>query len=250
MEIIKERISLENEIVPVSVDMDDNVIVSARQLHEFLEIGTEFRKWFPRMIEYGFEEYVDYIRVSQKCHTLGGTQNIVDYALKIDMAKEICMIQRSEKGKQAREYFIKLEKKYNSPEAVLIRLLEMTQNNYSKLIKKSINIQNEIPDEKPTDYRIQSDLLTNFRDTAKLLGTRVSLLVSWLILNNYCYRDKKGAIKPMANSMEYFALREFTTENGHCGIQTLVNSRGRQVFKNLLMKEKVIKTNDEIRILN
>ena len=63
------------------------------------------------MCEYGFEEGRDITRVSQKCPTLGGTQNVVDYAITIDMAKEISMIQRTDKGKQARQYFIKCEEK-------------------------------------------------------------------------------------------------------------------------------------------
>ena len=250
MENTNEVNSLNEEIIPVSLDDEDNVIVSARELHEFLEIGTSFRKWFPRMIEYGFEENVDYVRVSQKCHTLGGVQSSIDYALKIDMAKEICMLQRSDKGQQARRYFIELEKEYNSPEAVLKRLLKLTQNNKSNFTNKTINNQSETISLQHIDYRSQSGLITNFRDTAKLFGMRVSLLVGWLILNKYCYRDKRGDIKPSANSMEYFVLREFATESGHCGIQTLINSRGREVFRNLLIKEKVIKANDEVRYLN
>lgn len=86
-------------------------LVSARELHEFLEIATDFRKWFSRMCEYGFEENVDFTRVTQKCPTLGGVQNQVDYAICIDMAKELSMIQRTDKGKLARKYFIECERK-------------------------------------------------------------------------------------------------------------------------------------------
>ena len=99
------------ELIKITIGENNQQLVSARELHGFLEIGTEFRKWFPRMIEYGFIDSLDYVRVSQKCPTLGGVQEIVDYALKIDMAKEISMIQRTEKGKQARMYFIECEKK-------------------------------------------------------------------------------------------------------------------------------------------
>ena len=90
---------------------DGKQLVSARELHDFLEIKTEFRKWFPRMCEYGFVENVDFTRTFQKCPTLGGIQTVADYAITIDMAKEISMIQRTEKGKQARLYFIECEKK-------------------------------------------------------------------------------------------------------------------------------------------
>lgn len=93
----------------IKVNKENNT-VSARELHKFLEIGTRFDKWFRRMCEYGFNENDDFIRVAQKCPTLGGIQTIIDYAITIDMAKEISMIQRTEKGKQARQYFIQCEK--------------------------------------------------------------------------------------------------------------------------------------------
>ena len=98
---MKERIASEmQELIKINVNDKGERLVSARELKEFLEIKTELRKWFPRMCEYGFEEGRDFTRVSQKCPTLGGTQNVVDYAITIDMAKEISMIQRTEKGKK------------------------------------------------------------------------------------------------------------------------------------------------------
>ena len=98
------------ELIKVTTNEEGKRLVSARELHEFLEIGTEFRKWFPRMIEYGFDENADYIRVSQKCPTLGGEQIMTDYAMNMDMAKELSMIQRTDKGKEARQYFIQCER--------------------------------------------------------------------------------------------------------------------------------------------
>ena len=88
---------------------DGKQLVSARELHEFLEIKTDFRKWFPRMCEYGFEESIDYTPV-KFVHPMN-LQECTDYAISIDMAKELSMIQRTEKGKQARLYFIECEKK-------------------------------------------------------------------------------------------------------------------------------------------
>ena len=99
-----------NELISVTKNENGELLVSARDLHEFLEIKTEFRKWMPRMLEYGFEENVDFVKVSQKCLSSSTGQKQVNYALKLDMAKEIAMIQRSEKGKQARLYFIECEK--------------------------------------------------------------------------------------------------------------------------------------------
>ncbi len=87
---------------------DGKQLVSARELHNFLEIKTEFRHWFPRMCEYGFVEGVDYTPVIFE-HPLN-KQPTTDYAMTLDMAKEVSMVQRNEKGKVARQYFIKCEK--------------------------------------------------------------------------------------------------------------------------------------------
>ena len=87
---------------------DGKQLVSARELHSFLEIKTEFRHWFPRMCEYGFVDGVDYTPVIFE-HPLN-KQPTTDYAMTLDMAKEVSMVQRNEKGKVARQYFIKCEK--------------------------------------------------------------------------------------------------------------------------------------------
>lgn len=90
---------------------DGKQLVSGRELHEFLEIGTPYHKWMPRMLEYGFIEGQDFVTVGQKCPIAnGGYQEKTDHALTLDMAKELSMIQRNEKGKLARQYFIRCEK--------------------------------------------------------------------------------------------------------------------------------------------
>ena len=119
-----------NELITVN---HDTQTVSARELHEKLNIGTEFRKWFPRMAEYGFSENEDYERVSQKCPTLGGEQTVVDYNISVDMAKQICMIQRTPEGKQVRQYLIDLEKAWNTPELVMARALKIAQQTVDSL---------------------------------------------------------------------------------------------------------------------
>ena len=94
----------------IKVNRENNT-VSARELHEFLEIGTRFNDWFERMINYGFEENSDFRAITQKRVTAqGNTTTYIDYEITLDMAKELSMIQRTEKGKQARQYFIQCEK--------------------------------------------------------------------------------------------------------------------------------------------
>ena len=118
-----------NELIKIN----SNNTVSGRELHKFLEIGTRFDKWFIRMCEYGFNENDDFIRVAQKCPTLGGTQTIIDYAITLDMAKEISMLQRSEKGKQARTYFINCEKKLKEVVKKPLTTLEQLKLHYLAL---------------------------------------------------------------------------------------------------------------------
>ena len=95
------------ELIKIT-EKEGQQLVSARELHEFLEIGQDFTNWIKRMIDYGFEEGKDFTLILAK--STGGRPS-QDYAITIDMAKEISMIQRSEKGKQARQYFIQCEKK-------------------------------------------------------------------------------------------------------------------------------------------
>jgi len=137
------------QLIPLNENESGEVVLSGRQLHEFLEIGTEYRKWFPRMAEYGFTENQDYIRVSQKCPTLGGEQEIVDHVIKLDMAKEIAMIQRNEKGKQARQYFIQVEKAWNSPEMIMKRALEIANRNVQSLKLENEEHKKQIQEQKP-----------------------------------------------------------------------------------------------------
>lgn len=109
-----------NNLIPINFE-SDRPTVSARELHEFLEVNTDFRHWFPRMLEFGFKENEDFRTFLTE--SSGGRPG-QDAQLTIDMAKELCMIQRNERGRQARQYFIQIEKDWNSPEKVMARALE------------------------------------------------------------------------------------------------------------------------------
>lgn len=239
------------KLIPFTLDDDNHILISAKELHQFLQIRTSFRVWFGRMIEYGFEENEDYKKVYINNDTVGGNQTVVDYMMKIDMAKEISMIQRSKRGKAVRKYFISVEQKFKVAQIAIKNLLEITNNNYQNLSDKSKSYTYSTKEKLLVTEKLDnvtSNLTTNFRDTAKIIGVRENLLVNWLLLNNYCYRDQKGNIKPYAKSMEFFSMREFTTSSGHSGTQTLINSKGREAFKNMLIDENVIK-NSEMKLL-
>ncbi|MQS97008.1 antA/AntB antirepressor family protein [Companilactobacillus halodurans] len=98
-----------NQLIPTSTDEQGNILVSGRDLHGFLEVGKDFSTWFKDMTNYGFEEGKDFTPISGKSN---GGRPRTEYAMTLDMAKEISMIQRNDKGKQARQYFIEVEKEY------------------------------------------------------------------------------------------------------------------------------------------
>ena len=140
-----------NELIKVDFSKE-RPAVSARELHEFLGVGTKFQDWFPRMKEYGFTEGQDFETVkienvlSQKRER---TYSMTDYALSIDMAKEICMLQRNEKGKQARQYFLQLEKDWNSPEKVMARALQIADREIKRLEAENEQQKQAIADFQP-----------------------------------------------------------------------------------------------------
>ena len=125
-----------NELIKVKFD-DERITISARELHEFLEVKTEYKDWFPRMCEYGFEIGTDFNPLKIEQVRLEGSREVKrvlsDALITIEMAKEICMLQRNEKGKQARQYFIQLEKDWNSPEKVMARALQIADKKIKQL---------------------------------------------------------------------------------------------------------------------
>lgn len=116
-----------NELLKVN---NDNMTVSARDLHELLNIETPFHKWFPRMCEYGFSEDTDFW--TKMSESTGG-RPATDYDISIEMAKEICMIQRTAIGRKIRQYFIDLEKAWNTPEQVMARALKVADQTIHSL---------------------------------------------------------------------------------------------------------------------
>ena len=123
-----------NEIIKVNTDTADRPTVMGRELHKALEIQTRYDTWFNRMCEYGFAENTDFVAIAQKRATAQGNETTyTDHQLTLDMAKEICMIQRTETGRKCRQYFLDMEKQWNSPEAVMGRALKYADNRIKQL---------------------------------------------------------------------------------------------------------------------
>ena len=138
-----------NELIKIE-SKDGELLVSARDLHKGLirdEGKSErFSQWFNRYLKYGFEENIDYV-VCKKIYAAnqyGGEKELEDYALKIDMAKEICMLQRSEKGRQCRKYFIECERKLKENKLQLTRKEELQLKLFSNDSMEVVNAHKEL----------------------------------------------------------------------------------------------------------
>nr|DAJ38895.1 MAG TPA: KilAC domain protein [Caudoviricetes sp.] len=126
-----------NELLKIDTSNAEHITVSARDLYEFLEATERFNSWFDRMTQYGLVENTDYTTVKKltEVPNNGGVQirELDDYQLTIDTAKQIAMLQRNEKGTQARKYFIQVENAWNSPERVMARALEIAHKTIATL---------------------------------------------------------------------------------------------------------------------
>lgn len=217
-----------NELIKIDYS-NDNPVVSARELHEFLEVGTLYKDWFPRMREYGFTEGQDFNLLKiERVQNEGGrvvSRTVVDAAITIDMAKEICMLQRNEKGKQARQYFIQLEKDWNSPEKVMARALKIADQKIKRL-----EVENEAMKPKAlfADSVASSKTTILVGEMAKLLkqnGVDIgqNRLFEWLRNNGYLIRRKGSDYNmPTQRAMEMglFEIKEtvVTHADGHTTI--------------------------------
>lgn len=201
-----------NELLKVNYD-NERITLSARELHEFLELTERFSSWFERMKQYGFEESVDYLGC--KVFNTQARQELQDYQVTIEMAKEISMIQRNEKGKQARQYFIELEKKWNSPEFVMKRALEYS----NKQVERLMNENNELkPKALFADAVATSKTSILVGDLAKLMkqnGIEIGQkrLFGWMRENGFLIK-RKGSDWNMptqkAMDMKLFEIKEST----------------------------------------
>lgn len=154
-----------NELLKVDFKNAERPTVSGRGLHVALGVQTPYRLWFPRMCEYGFAEgadYTPYFFVHPQ-----NNQETEDHQLTIDMAKEIAMLQRTEKGKEVREYFIRVEKEFNSPETMIARALIMASR---QLEARDRLIEEMKPKAAFYDLVADAKNAISFAEAAKMLG--------------------------------------------------------------------------------
>lgn len=201
------------ELIPIT-QQDGKRAVSARQLHAFVEMDTRFDIWIKRMLEYGFSENADYQCLIKNVQMPnGGCKSILDdYALSIDCAKEISMLQRNEKGKQARQYFIEVEKRYNGgltnqlPQTYADALRQLAEQVEESEREKQI-IEEQKPKALFADAVATSNRSCLIGELAKILrqnGVEIGQqrLFVWLRNNGYLCQGGERYNQPTQKSMD------------------------------------------------
>lgn len=152
------------ELINITLNENHEPVVSARQLHEALGIKTKYNDWLKRMLGYGFTEGTDFVAITQKKVTAQGNQSeFIEHVFNLDSAKEIAMIQRNDKGKEVRQYFIQVEKDFNSPEKIMARALLMADKKIKLLESENENLLIELEEAtKNADYL---DLILQTKDS-------------------------------------------------------------------------------------
>lgn len=242
-----------NELILINYE-GEQPTVSARDLHEGLEIKSNFTTWFERMKEYGFTE-TDYKKCFPNLESgCNGGQNMIDYQISVDMAKQICMIQRSEKGRQYRQYFLDLEKAWNTPEQIFARALKMAEKTIAKLKDTNKSLVEKIEADRPktifADAVSTSHTSILIGDLAKLIcqngvQTGQKRLFQWMRENGYLMKTGASYNMPMQRYIEQglFEVKESSVQNPDGSVRvtrtTKVTGKGQLYFINKFLGNEI-----------
>lgn len=245
-----------NELLKIEVNENQEQTVSGRELHMFLGIETPYTKWFERMLQYGFTRDKDYTdkNVSVLSDKREREYTQLDHIMKLDMAKELCMLARNDKGKEARQYFLEVEREWNSPEKVMARALKLADNKLKELKVFVAEQTKQLEAAKPkvifADAVAAADSTILIGDMAKLLkqnghNTGQKRLFEWLRNNGYLIKRKGSDYNmPTQRSMEMglFEIKETSVVLPDGSIKTnkttKVTGKGQIYFINLFRKQQ------------
>ena len=243
------------ELLKIEINEKHEPIISGRELHERLEVKTRYNDWISRMLEYGFVESIDYLLLTQKRESNNPKNPIIEYtdhALKLDMAKEIAMLQRTEKGKEIRHYFIQVEKEYNSPEKIMARALHIANEQLEKLTLENKEQQELLKKQKPkvifaeaVETSESSILIGELSKILKQKGINIGQNKLFEQLREEGYLMKQGSSRnmPTQRSMEMklFEIKEraLLQPNGSIKVTktTKVTGKGQIYFINKYLGE-------------
>ena len=238
-----------NELIKINTSNPDRPTVLGRDLHEALGVETPYSKWFSRMAEYGFTEGDDFVTVDKNVLRADGSpmpQIQHDHQLTIPMAKEICMLQRTEKGKECRQYFIKVEEAWNTPEMIVARAHQILQARLDEAISRVSLLESKIEEDAPATnlgYAVTA------ADDSILIGVMAKILRQngyntgeqrfYETLRREGFLIKSGSDRNMptqrALEMGLFTIKEnvHVTPNGSFTTRTtLVTGKGQNYFVN------------------
>lgn len=244
-----------NDLLKINFEAEQPTI-SARELHEGLEIKTAFKDWFPRICEYGFVEGIDFNSLkNERVQIEGGRtvrREVTDHQISIDMAKQICMLQRTEQGKRYRQYFLDLEKAWNTPEQIFARALKMADKEIDKLKNHNAKLLADNEEMKPkalfADAVSASKTSILIGELAKILkqnGVNIgqNRLFAWMRDKGYLIKSGERYNQPTQYSMDrgLFELKERVVTNPDGSVRmtitTKVTGKGQQYFINLFLQK-------------
>jgi phage anti-repressor protein/phage antirepressor YoqD-like protein len=239
--------------------------VNARELHLFLEVGKDFSTWIKDRIEqYSFAEGQDYAIFDSpelgNQTSRGGDRRSKLYAISIDMAKELSMVERNEKGKQARQYFIECEKQAKSgfvdihaalsdPATLRMMLTGYTE----KVIELQAVVEEQAPKVVALDRFANHEGQHNIRNAAKLLGLPERKLISWMQQHRWLYRDNESSLRPYAERIAAGFMDTRPVEIRGSGFderfiksQTMITQKGLAHLAVLLAKAGLIQKQEAV----
>lgn len=237
-----------NELITINTNENQEPVISGRELHQKLDVKSRYNDWFNKMKEYGFEENQDFIAITKKKVTAQHNEtSFTDHAIKLDMAKEICMLQRNEKGKIFRQYFIQVEKDFNSPEKIMARALLLADK---KIHSLELQVKEQAPKVLFANAVETSHTNILVGDLAKILkqnGIDIgqNTLFKWLRDKNYLISRKGDSYNtPTQKAMELglFKVKErvINEANGSTTIKktSMVTGKGQVYFVNKFLYTK------------
>lgn len=246
-----------NDLIKVNFDETSNTMptISGRELHQALEVKSKYADWFKNMCGYGFSENTDFFTFSKILEN-GGRK--IEHQLTIDMAKELCMIQRTPKGKECREYFLEIEKKWNSPEAVMARALKMADVKLLEATQKITVLETTVSVQKQQIAELQPkasyyDLVLNCKDLLSTTQIAKDYGKSAVWLNKYLHEKgiqfKQGDIWLLYQKYAEFGYTSTKTHpyNGNDGQQhvkphTYWTQKGRLFIYDTLKNDGILPT--------
>lgn len=244
---MQSLVEKQNPLINLHEQEDGSVVVFGRDLHEFLEITERYNSWFERMLQYGFSNGIDYTSVKSFTLVNNGAQRKIDnHVMTIDMAKEVSMIQRNDKGKQARQYFIQIERAWNSPEMIMKRALEFADMRVKELENKFEEAKPRIAFSQAVEASKQSILIGELSKLIKQNGVDIgqNRLFEWLRENGFLIKQNgENYNLPTQKSMnlELMDIKKRTINNADGSVRvtrtTKITGKGQVYFVNKFINE-------------